>query len=133
MNRDEFLEAAKQKINGERQDDYGDASLNMLRIANRASQHISADFDAASIAMMLVEVKLGRLAHKYKRDSVVDAIGYLALFGELEEAGHGKTEKVGEETTEEIQCERIYQAEDPPARRGQIPRAGHFAGSTLGD
>jgi hypothetical protein len=88
MRRDDFLDTAAELINGERQANYGEAAVNFSRLALRMSQHINKNISSWQAALILVELKMARLANGYHEDSIVDAIGYLALAGELWEIEH---------------------------------------------
>jgi hypothetical protein len=88
MRRDDFLDMAAELINGQRQANYGEAKVNFSRLALRMSQHINKNITSWQAALILVELKMARLANGYHEDSIVDAIGYLALAGELWEIEH---------------------------------------------
>lgn len=84
----EALSHASQLIEGPRQQSYGHPRENFARLAQRFEQHLGADVEPWRVALLLAELKLARLANGYHTDSVVDAIGYLALAEEL----HDETE-----------------------------------------
>ena len=96
--RDTVLEEARLIINGPRQELYGPAEVNFKRCADRWSQQLEGrgkmlpfdTLDAKDVALMMVELKLARLATRYSRDSVIDAIGYLAIYAELMEGNHAE-------------------------------------------
>lgn len=131
MKRNEFASEAMRLINGDRQDQYGPASLNFMRIANRWSQQTRHHFEPATVALLMAEVKLARLAEGYKRDSVIDAIGYLALYGELEEAGHGETEI--ETAAGLLHTGRADETKDPAEGQRDRPSDCDATESTLGE
>lgn len=86
-----ILLEASTLINGPRPEDYGDAcqnfqnSADILRVLVRARYGVDLVFTADFFALvMAAAVKVPREAHKHKHDSVLDAIGYLAL---LEKVG----------------------------------------------
>lgn len=63
---------------------YGDVRKNHKRIARIASELIGYSLSERDIALVLVAVKLGRLAQTPAHaDSYVDAINYLAFAGEF--------------------------------------------------
>jgi hypothetical protein len=84
MNRKEVMEAALDLICGDRQKTYG-GNENFHRIAERWEQQIGDEIDPWKVALLMTELKLARLANGYHEDSVIDAIGYLALLAELYE------------------------------------------------
>lgn len=90
--RTEICHQAIALINGDRQREYGTPVQNFTRIADRWSQHLDRTIWPAEVCLMMSELKLARLANGYHEDSVRDAIGYLALYAELQEAGHGQQE-----------------------------------------
>ncbi|MDL2224666.1 DUF6378 domain-containing protein [Eubacteriales bacterium OttesenSCG-928-M02] len=84
MNREEYLNAARECVCGARQDEYGDAQRNFDAIAEIWGWYTGYYFDAQDVAIMMAGMKLARLkTGEPKEDSFVDAIGYLALAGEL--------------------------------------------------
>ena len=123
--RDKVTQEALELINGDRQDQYGQASLNFLRIANRWSQQMRTHVEPADVALAMAEVKLARLAEGYKRDSVVDAIGYLALYAELEEASHGKA-------NQESQASADHETTDQPGALLSTTSKGDAPDASLG-
>ena len=88
MNRKEALDTALNLINGERKKTYG-GNENFYRIVERWEQHIGDEIEPWKVCLLMAELKLARLANGYHDDSIVDAIGYLALAAELhEESGN---------------------------------------------
>lgn len=77
------LDEAAALINGPRQEAYGHPRENFTRLAERMTQVVGKDVSAYQAAQILAELKLARLANGFQRDSVVDAIAYLALMMEL--------------------------------------------------
>ena len=77
------LSHASELINGPRQQSYGHPSENFSRLAERVKQHVGVDVEPWRVALLLAELKMARLANGYHADSVVDAVAYLALAGEL--------------------------------------------------
>jgi hypothetical protein len=69
-------------ICGDRDKDYG-GTENFTRIAERWSQHFGNEVETWEICLLMMDLKLSRLINEYKRDSVVDIIGYACLLVEL--------------------------------------------------
>ena len=86
MTREQYLDMARQCICGDRQADYGDARDNFTAIADAWSWYTEEEYSATDVAIMMALLKIARLkTGQPKDDSFVDAIGYLALAGELVE------------------------------------------------
>lgn len=81
--RQDVLNEANRLIHGPRQAHYGTPSVNFRRFADRIEQHIGQDVPTWQSAVIMADLKLARLAQGYHEDSIVDAIGYLALAAEL--------------------------------------------------
>jgi len=90
--RKEIMAEALALIDGDRARDYGDASVNFKRIAERWSQLLGLDqiheirIQPWQVAALMIDLKLARLATGYKHDTAADIIGYAALMAELAEA-----------------------------------------------
>ena len=86
--RTEILKEAIALINGPRQQDYGSPSVSFDRIAKRWGQRMigqSGDLVSAyDAAMAMADLKMARLMQGYHRDSILDAICYLALAHEMQ-------------------------------------------------
>ena len=98
IDRDDFLEQAKELINGQRAKDYGDAKQNHQKIANLWSSYLTCKLartvvktDGSSyihitpedVVLMMMLVKVARITHSSTTDSWVDLCGYAALGGEF--------------------------------------------------
>jgi hypothetical protein len=84
MNRNEMLHAAKELINGQRAEDYGDAFENHARIGKIWEALTGDSFPPEKVAMMMIGMKLSRIAHTSTHpDTWVDICGYGALGGEM--------------------------------------------------
>jgi|OM-RGC.v1.031586590 hypothetical protein len=82
--RAETIAEAHELIHGDRQRDYGVPSINFDRIATRWSQTLGHQVTAYQVAIMMADLKMARVTNgRYHHDSIVDAIGYLALASEL--------------------------------------------------
>ena len=94
------VEPALEALNlicGDRQKEYGGIE-NFTRLAERWSQRFGRQVAPWEICLLMIDLKLSRLQHHYKRDSVVDIIGYACLLVELHDAG-GENKKTGQEDT----------------------------------
>lgn len=84
MNRNGILATAGELINGDRAEDYGSAYENHERIARIWSALIGVEVSASQVAIMMIALKLSRLANSEDHeDSWVDVCGYAALGGEF--------------------------------------------------
>jgi hypothetical protein len=85
--RAEILNEAIALVHGQREADYGDAWHSFNRIAERWSQSLEPSdggFVAPyHVAMAMADLKLARLQNGYHKDSILDAICYLALAYEM--------------------------------------------------
>lgn len=76
-----ILDDAKSLVHGDRQGDYGHPKVNIQRIAELWRPVIGKEITPSMVCMCMILVKLSRLIHGYKRDSVVDIAGYAELLG----------------------------------------------------
>ena len=85
MKRDNVLAEASELINGDRAADYGDATLNHMRIAEFWNNYIDHQLklSASDVAIMMILVKVARCMESFKDDSFVDICGYAALAAEM--------------------------------------------------
>jgi hypothetical protein len=89
----DFLADADATINGDRQNEYGKPERNFHVIANFWKNYLKGtgrqdlDITTEDVGCMMALLKIARISTGYsKRDSYIDAIGYLALSGEIYEA-----------------------------------------------
>ena len=86
-NRDEILEDARIKINGDRHEEYGDAAENFERIAGYWNAHLGLNgfITPRDVAAMMVLLKISRLHGDGPKDvdTYVDICGYAAIGGEI--------------------------------------------------
>ena len=83
--RSEILAEADSLINGDRQAHYGEPHENFLAIAEMWSAYLGHAVSPADVCHLMALLKIARLRNGPHRDSSVDACGYMALGGELEE------------------------------------------------
>ena len=84
MNRSETLKAAEQCVCGDREEDYGNPENNFARIAALWSAYKGQTFTALDVAMMMVLLKVARIAGgRFKDDSFVDGAGYFSCAAEI--------------------------------------------------
>lgn len=83
------LEEAQALVYGDRQGSYGHPRDNFAHTAGMLnaylSHKLSAPLTAEDVAAIMICVKLSRLKHAYKRDSVVDIAGYAATWERVAE------------------------------------------------
>jgi len=78
------LKQAENLIYGDRANSYGSWSDNAACLAQRWSRITGTKVHPLQATLMMVELKLMRLEQDpTHRDSVIDAIGYLGLYGDL--------------------------------------------------
>ncbi len=84
--RDKVLYEANQLISKDRNSQYGDPHINMMMIARAWSETLDHTVQTWQVPIMLAQMKLARISSGgYKEDSIVDAIGYLALASEMKD------------------------------------------------
>ena len=90
MNREEFLDSAKKCVCNDRESQYGNPEDNFSLIADLWNIYLhgkyqhEATINAADVAVLMALLKIARLATgKFKEDSYVDCIGYMACAGEI--------------------------------------------------
>lgn len=75
-----LLDEAGSLVDGDRNDSYGRPIHDFSRAAQIWSAVLGIQVTAEQVALCMVGVKLAREVHQPKRDSVVDAIGYLLAY-----------------------------------------------------
>lgn len=90
MTREELLDKAKEIVMGARQENYGSPESNFKTIATLWSTYVSTTlgkqltFDPVDVAVMMVLMKVARLANKPDHmDSWIDIAGYAANGAEI--------------------------------------------------
>jgi len=83
-----ILEEADELINGDRAKEYGHPSVNFQRIANLWTSHLqnkpvdqdgTFELTCEDVAWMMMQVKQARAMEGLKRDTIVDAAGYIGI------------------------------------------------------
>lgn len=81
-----ILDEAKRVTAEERQVDYGHPIDDFTRIAALWSKVLGAPVTPEQVALCMIQVKVSRLCHAYKEDSVVDIAGYARTLQQVHEA-----------------------------------------------
>lgn len=76
MTEKNILHEADARVSLTAQPEYGDPRINLARIAVGWSELLGVDVRPDQVAACMIWLKLARLSHAYKRDSVVDVAGY---------------------------------------------------------
>ena len=79
----EITTNANALICGDRQDQYGKPEDNFGRWAQLVNAQFGTRFEPGDMAVVAALLKIARSAHQKKRDSFVDAAGYIDIAGEL--------------------------------------------------
>lgn len=85
MKRQDFLHEARNIVCNDREGQYGSPEDNFAIIADLWTAYTGAELTSEDVAAMMCLLKLARIktGMKFKSDSWVDAIGYLACGGEV--------------------------------------------------
>lgn len=87
----EILREAARLVSEERAKTYGPYWISLGRIARLWSAYKEVEISACDVAVMLALMKLSRTRDaEGHRDNYVDAAGYVAIAGALEERGPGR-------------------------------------------
>ena len=83
MRRDTVLQTAESLVNGDRDEEYGEPSVNHKRIAELWSVILDQAVSEQDVYLCMIAVKMSRLIHDSEHeDSWIDIAGYAALGGE---------------------------------------------------
>tara|TARA_R100001163_G_C5037764_1_gene176610 strand:- start:456 stop:746 length:291 start_codon:yes stop_codon:yes gene_type:complete len=83
MRRETVLQKAESLVNGDRDEEYGEPSVNHKRIAELWSVILDQAVSEQDVYLCMIAVKMSRLIHDSEHeDSWVDIAGYAALGGE---------------------------------------------------
>lgn len=83
MKRAEILEAARVRVCGEHEQDYGTPEDSFALIGKLWASYMGVDFTPKDVAMMMALLKVARIKNGDKADSSVDLAGYAACAGEI--------------------------------------------------
>ena len=78
-----ILQQAKELVEGDRQDDYGDKLKNHENIAALWSTFLRKEISSHDVAVCMILVKIARLMHAKKMDNYIDMAAYAAIAGEI--------------------------------------------------
>jgi len=66
-------------VGRQRQDTYGDPTINLGRTAAMWSAYLGKRVDSHDVAQMMVLLKVSRSRHTYNRDNYVDQVAYTLI------------------------------------------------------
>ena len=85
MNREQILEAARQIVTKDREQDYGSPEDNFGIASILWSAYLQFKVDPHDVAVMMILLKVARIASGHqKADNWIDIAGYAACGGELD-------------------------------------------------
>lgn len=94
MTRQDYLSAAADCVCKSREEQYGSPEDSFGTIAGLWSIYLGRKISPEDVAVMMALLKIARIARgRFKADSYVDAIGYIACAGEI--AGKARTLPTG--------------------------------------
>ncbi|AFF28433.1 phosphofructokinase [Mycobacterium phage Tiger] len=99
-----ILQEAERLINGERQQQYGEATESFERIAGMWSAYIGKELNGFDVINLMVLLKVSRAKVGYHRDSYVDIAGYAGLGERL----YNEQPWIDAETWEEVKEPRTW-------------------------
>jgi hypothetical protein len=88
-----IIDQAKEIIEGDREQTYGNPGINLKRIADQWSCYLNQKHESSimlseeDVCWMMVLLKMARQMHSHKSDNLVDAIGYVALIDKVGNRG----------------------------------------------
>ena len=80
-----ILQQAKELVEGDRQNEYGDKLKNHKNIAALWSIFLQKNISAHDVAICMLLVKVARLKHRPTEDCYIDMAGYAAIAGEIQD------------------------------------------------
>jgi hypothetical protein len=83
MNRGDILKEAARLTSSDRQNQYGDPSVNHSRIAELWTTYLETEIKPEQVAICMALVKIARLMQTQSEDSFVDLAAYAAIAGEI--------------------------------------------------
>ena len=106
MKSKEYLEKTIEIISGDRQEDYGDKTINHQNIADLWRIFLGHKITAQQAAICMLLVKVARLKNKQTEDCYIDMAGYAAIAGEIQDKIGWKDDQ-DEETKREKKKDEI--------------------------
>lgn len=83
MNRGDILKEAARLTSSDRQNQYGDPTINHSRIADLWTTYLETEIKPEQVAICMALVKIARLMQTQSEDSFVDLAAYAAIAGEI--------------------------------------------------
>lgn len=84
MNRQYFLHKAEECICVDREEQYGNPEDSFGMISKLWSIYLDREISPENVVIMMALLKIARIAKgRFKADSYIDAIGYMACAGEI--------------------------------------------------
>jgi hypothetical protein len=93
--RGSILEEARELVTGDRAASYGDAREDMERIAQLWSVILGCHVEPWQVPACMIALKLSRLCHRRKRDSIRDIAGYADILALVECEAEGAAPVTG--------------------------------------
>lgn len=78
-----MIDEAKQLVDGQRQEDYGNINDSFLCIAGLWSAYTGIHIDKYDVAKMMMLLKISRARNGNHRDSYIDIVGYVECIDKL--------------------------------------------------
>ena len=79
----DYIKKAIELVEGQRQEDYGDKTLNHQNIARLWTAFLDVHISPHDVAICMLLVKVARLKNMYTDDCYVDIAGYAGIAGEI--------------------------------------------------
>ena len=80
MDTEGILEKARQLLNGERMDSYGDSNRMLLKTRDLFRVLTGKNMLRSDIAMIMICLKLARESFQHKEDNLIDLCGYADIY-----------------------------------------------------
>lgn len=87
-----ITEEARNIVNGQRQEEYGNIDDSFIRIAGLWAAYLDVQLDKYDVAKMMILLKVSRACDNNHRDSYVDIVGYVECVDKLMALDLTKTE-----------------------------------------
>lgn len=85
MNREQLLDQARERVTGQRDQDYGKAEDNFGTIASLWGAYLDKTISCEDVAALMVLLKIARIKGGSTADSWVDVAGYAACGAECKD------------------------------------------------